>query len=472
MLNEKCPACSGKRDRNFPELKNLSAIPIYKQGNEGSSNVQNKLQLGEASPEFEDKIFTIADEVFKILRELSLENKKEIHSGQIAERMFTKNSLKGLLDDIHAITEDEGLESSRQKELSSLILNKFSELIPAYATRKLGNLKEALHNKTIKGGPQEWIDSPFEVIKSYIDSISTRNSELENFLNKTTEHISATEENMSGEISFQLERFNDHIAFEQSISLDMKDIKQDLNGSDNLTETIPAVIGRIEDICTRIEEKSKKGLQYISETETALTEINSQISEMKRTADEIRKQSKRKEYDASHDALTGAYNQKAYEKKIKEVGADVIRYGTATSMMLCDIDNLKNINDKWGHKLGDLALRKLASLIKEWMRINDFVARHERDIFAVILPHTDLAGAAVAGERLRSHIDKAHFSYKGETIPLTASIGISVFREDDDMHSVFERARKALRFAKETGDNTIKTEEEAASRIVVSYKHD
>jgi diguanylate cyclase (GGDEF)-like protein len=458
--------------RTFPKLKNLSAIPIYKQGNEGSSNVQNKIQLGETSPEFEDKIFTIADEVFKILRELSLENKKEIHSGQIAERMFTKTSLKGLLDDIHAITEDEGLESSRQKELSNLILNKFSELIPAYVAKKLGNLKEELHNKKLEGGPQEWIDSPFDIIKNYIDSISTRSSELENFLNRTTEHISTTDENMTRELSFQLDKFNDHIEFEQRISLDMKDIKQDLSGSDNLTETIASVTEKIEDICTRIEEKNKKDLQYISETKTALTEINRQMSEMKCSADEIRKKSKGKEYDASHDALTGAYNRKAYEKKIKEVGADVSRYGTATSMMLCDIDNLREINNKWGHKLGDLALRKLASLIKEWMRINDFVARYERDVFAVILPHTDLAGSAVAGERLRSHIDKANFSYKGETIPLTVSIGISVFREDDDMHSVFERARKALRFAKETGDNTVKTEAEAASRIVVSYKHD
>jgi diguanylate cyclase (GGDEF)-like protein len=382
--------------------------------------------------------------------------------------MFTKDSLKGLLDDIHAITEDEGLESSRQKELSNLILNKFSELIPAYVTKKLGDLKEALHNKTLEGAPQEWIDSPFEVIKSYIDSISTRNNELEAFMNKTTEHISTTEETMYRELSFQLEKFDDQIAFEQCISLDMMDIKRDLSGPDNFTEIIPEVTGRIEDICARIEEKREKGMQYISETEPVLAEINSQMSEIKRSADDIRKKSKGREYDATHDALTGAYNRKAYEKKIKEVFADVSRYSTATSLMLCDIDNLKNINNKWGHKLGDLALRKLASLLKEWMRINDFVARYGGDEFVIILPHTDLEGAAVAGERLRSHIDNTHFSYKGETIPLTVSIGISGFRKNDDMNTVFERARNALRLAKEAGENTVKTEEETALEIVKS----
>ena len=421
--------------------------------------MQKKLQLGEASPEFEEKIFTIADEVFKILRELSLENKTEIRSEQIAEKMFTKDSLKGLLDDIHAITEDEDLENNRQNELSNLILNKFSELIPAYVTKKLGDLKEALHNKTLEGAPQEWIDSPFEVIKSYIDSISTRNNELENFLNKTTEHISTTEENMSRELSIQIDKFNDHIAFEHRISLDMEDIRRDLNGSDNISEIIPAVIGRIEEICTRIEEKRKK-VQYVSETKTALAEMSSRMSEIMRSADEIRRKSKGREYDASHDALTGAYNRKAYEKKMKEVLADFIRYSTATSLMLCNIDNIKNINDTWGHKLGDLALRKLAALINEWMRINDFVARNGEDEFVILLPHTDLSGAAVAAERLRSYIDNVDFSYKGEKIPMTVSIGISGLRKDDDIHTVLKRAEHALRAAKESGRNTVKTEEE------------
>ncbi len=424
--------------------------------------MQKKLQLGEASREFEEKVFTIADEVFKILRELSLENKTEIHSEQIAEKMFTKSSLKGLLNDIHAITKDEELDSTRQNEISSLILNKFSELIPAYVTKKLGNLKEALHNKKLEGAPQEWIDSPFEVIKGYIDSISTRNNELENFLNRTTENISVTEEKISGELTIQVDKFNDHIAFEHSISMDMEDIKQDLNRLDNSSELIPAVIGKIDDICIRIEEKHKKGVQQISETASIFTDISSQISEIKCSADEIKKKSKGKEYNAGHDALTSAYNIKEYEKKINEVLANVSRYSTNTSLMLCDIDNLKSINDKWGHKLGDLALRKLASLIQEWMRINDFVARHGGDEFAIILPHTDLAGAAVAGERLYTHINNAHFSYKGETIPLTVSIGISFFRKDDDKNTVFRRAEYALGAAKESEQNRVKTEEEAA----------
>jgi diguanylate cyclase len=114
------------------------------------------------------------------------------------------------------------------------------------------------------------------------------------------------------------------------------------------------------------------------------------------------------------------------------------------------------------HGLGDLALRKLASLITEWMRINDFVARHEEDAFIILLPHTDIAGAAVAGERLQSHINNAHFSYKGETIPLTVNIGITCFRKDDDENTVFKRAESALGAAKESGHNTIKTEEAAS----------
>jgi diguanylate cyclase len=412
------------------------------------------------SSKFEKKVFTIADEVFKILKELSIENKTEIKSDQIAERMFSKDSLKGLLDDIHAITEDDGLESNRIKELSSLLLDKFSELIPSYLAIKLGNLKDDIHNKTLDSDSKEWIDSPLEVVKNYIDSISIRNNELENFLNKTAEHVSSTEEHMSRELPLLQQRFNDDIIFENHIASTIDEIKQDLSSPGDLSFIKSTVLKKIDEIYNQLEQKRKQDMQHIKNTEKTLEKMYTQLSEISLEANEMRRKSKRIEYDASHDSLTGAYNQKAYKKKMNEIHADVSRYGMTVSLMVCDIDFLKNINEKCGHKIGDLALKKLAVLIKEWVRINDFIARYSGDEFVIILPHTGHDGARVAGERLRSFIDNANFAYKGEAIPLTISIGISCFRKDDDINAVFERANNALCLAKQSGRNTVMTEED------------
>jgi diguanylate cyclase len=424
--------------------------------------VTKELNVVDVSPRFEEKVFTIADEVFKILKELSLEDKTDIESNQIAERMFYKDSLKGLLKDIHAITEDDGLESKRLSELSNLLLDKFSELIPAYVATKLGSLKDALHDKTLDSNSKEWIDFPMEIVKDYIDLISVRNNELEDFLNNTMEHIAGTEENMSQELSFKQRQINSDIEFENIISSNIDELKQDISGSDNLSDLKSTLKKKLEDIYNRIELKRTQDVEHVKEAEKTVEAMRARISEIKRGAEDIQRKSGSKEYEASHDALTGVYNRKAYEKKMKEVLADVSRYGLTASLMVCDVDMFMKINNKFGHKIGDLALKKLALLIKERMRINDFIARYGEDVFVIILPHTEIEGAVVAGERLRAYIDNAVFGYKGEKIPLTISIGVSCLRKDDDINTVYKRANGALRLAKNSGGNMMKTEEEAS----------
>jgi diguanylate cyclase len=420
------------------------------------SNVSN---LGEVSPEFEHKVFTVADEILKILKELSLENKQNIDSKQIAERMFCKDSLKGLLNDIQAITEEDELESGYLKELSTMLLDKFTELIPAYLASQLGVLKDDLHNKTLDGGSKEWLESPIEVVKNYIDSISNRNNELEDFLNKTTEHMSSSEENLSKGLSFQQRRLNEDIVFENSIFSHIDEIKNDVSGSDNMGDIKLTLMSKIENICKNIEQKRKQDMQHLMETKQTFEEMSRRMTEITREADEIRKKSKEIEYKASHDALTGVNNRKMYMTKMSEILSDVSRYDMAASLVICDIDFFMKINKKWGHKLGDLALKKIAIHIRDMMRTNDFISRYEKDVFAIILPHTGLEGAVLAGERLRAFVDNTKFTYKGENIPLTISVGISGCRKDDDINSVFERANRALRIAKESGRNRMESEE-------------
>jgi len=420
--------------------------------------VAKELDIKEVSPEFAKKIFTIADEVLNILKDLSLENKTRINSRQIAERMLVQESLKGLLNDIHTITEDQGIEDGRLKDLSNLLLDKFTELVPSSMAGKLGDLKDALHNKTLDSSSHEWIDSPVAVVKTYINSISNRNNELEDFLNQAMEHISSSEENTTRELYLQKKRINEDIVFENSIFSTIDDMRSSINSSGNVNDISSTVTKMIDDIYNRMRMRSQENRQRLSETEKALQEISSRMSDIKRDADELRRKSKWIEYESNHDALTGVYNRKAYEKKMEEVLADVSRYGVAASLLVCDLDLFTDINNKWGHKLGDLALKKLATLIQERMRTNDFIARYGGEEFAIILPHTDIIGGFTAGERLRAYVDNAKFTYKGDTVPLTVSVGVSSCRKDDDVAAVFKRADSALRLAKKSGRNKVKSE--------------
>jgi len=144
---------------------------------------------------------------------------------------------------------------------------------------------------------------------------------------------------------------------------------------------------------------------------------------------------------------------------MKEILSDVSRYGIKVTLLICDIDLFMKINDKCGHKVGDLGLRTLASIIKDRMRTNDFITRFGGEEFAIILPHTDIEGAFIAADRLREYIDGVDFTYMDEELPLTVSIGISSFRKKDSVKAVIRRAEQALLLAKKSGRNTVKSED-------------
>ncbi|KPK02671.1 MAG: diguanylate cyclase, partial [Nitrospira bacterium SG8_35_4] len=132
-----------------------------------------------------------------------------------------------------------------------------------------------------------------------------------------------------------------------------------------------------------------------------------------------------------------------------------------------DIDYFKKINDSFGHKVGDLVLKKLSILLREKLRANEFISRYGGEEFAIIVPHAPLNEARKIGEGLRDYIDKFIFSYKDQKIPVTVSIGVSTFRPDDDCYTVFDRADEALYLAKRSGRNNVKTEDDVQRQVAL-----
>jgi diguanylate cyclase (GGDEF)-like protein/PAS domain S-box-containing protein len=103
---------------------------------------------------------------------------------------------------------------------------------------------------------------------------------------------------------------------------------------------------------------------------------------------------------ATMDGLTGVYNRQFLEKKLEEEIAKARRYGDHLSMILLDIDQFKEVNDRFGHLAGDQVLKKTAEIIKSCLRTTDIVARFGGDEFVVILPRTDPEQLAFVRERL------------------------------------------------------------------------
>jgi diguanylate cyclase (GGDEF)-like protein len=145
----------------------------------------------------------------------------------------------------------------------------------------------------------------------------------------------------------------------------------------------------------------------------------------------LEKSQKALEEMASHDSLTEVYNRGEFYRRLNSEIQRSKRYGHVFSMLLTDIDYFKEINDTYGHQVGDKVLQDIAAVIQKQVRPEDVVARYGGDEFVLILPETPIANALKLAERIRGAI-AAHTIHLTEklTTNLTVSIGAADFPKD------------------------------------------
>jgi len=155
------------------------------------------------------------------------------------------------------------------------------------------------------------------------------------------------------------------------------------------------------------------------------------------------------------DGLTGLFNHRHFQERVKQEFHRRGRFPEPISLLLIDIDHFKEINDTYGHPVGDSVLKDVSGIIKKTIRNIDVPARYGGEEFAVILIGTDARGALKMAERLRKTVMKKAFSAKDENFQITVSIGISTHRDDNirDQEDLIGEADKALYHAKRTGRN-------------------
>jgi diguanylate cyclase (GGDEF)-like protein len=157
---------------------------------------------------------------------------------------------------------------------------------------------------------------------------------------------------------------------------------------------------------------------------------------------------------ATTDGLTGLLNHRAFQARLDEQLAQAQRYGKRLSLILCDIDHFKSVNDTYGHPVGDLVLKGVARTLAREARSTDVVARYGGEEFAVVMPETDAAGGLAIAERIRERIAALPFDTAQGTLRVTMSLGVATFPDDGPKKATLvERADGCLYHAKRHGRN-------------------
>jgi diguanylate cyclase (GGDEF)-like protein len=157
---------------------------------------------------------------------------------------------------------------------------------------------------------------------------------------------------------------------------------------------------------------------------------------------------------ATTDGLTGLVNHRTFQGRLDEHLALAERYGKKLSLLLCDIDHFKSVNDTYGHPMGDVVLRGIARTLAKEARAADVVARNGGEEFAIVMPETDAAGAVTIAERIRERVGATTFETGKGPLRVTLSLGIATFPDDAAKKpALVERADACLYHAKRHGRN-------------------
>lgn len=172
---------------------------------------------------------------------------------------------------------------------------------------------------------------------------------------------------------------------------------------------------------------------------------------------ELLEKNKELEHLAFFDQLTGVYNRRKFEEFLNREHALIKRYGHESCIALVDIDSFKEINDNYGHPVGDLVLREVASVLRDGVRETDVVSRWGGDEFMILFPHTSLSDASLVADKLRALVADKNLRISGAKVELTASFGVALLSGDSDgfLEVAYRGADEALYRAKEFGSNRV-----------------
>jgi diguanylate cyclase (GGDEF)-like protein len=201
-------------------------------------------------------------------------------------------------------------------------------------------------------------------------------------------------------------------------------------------------------------------IRFAGEREERVLELERRLAEMQSDNLDLVMKNRTLAEISARDSLTGLYNRWYVMEKIDSEMNRSLRHGCPVSVLMLDIDHFKRVNDAFGHAAGDGVLRSVAQVLRDSCRVYDVPGRYGGEEFCVVLPETKTGNTTVVAERIRERMASSSFNVGGDSVVVTASIGIAGIdsMEGEGIVSpsiLIDRADRALYSAKHHGRNRV-----------------
>jgi len=227
-------------------------------------------------------------------------------------------------------------------------------------------------------------------------------------------------------------------------------------GESGVVVPLPAAQDEIEMLTRVFNEMSQRLQRNQLELEQSRGEVESANQQLLVRNQELHRMNEVLEQLSITDGLTKLHNHRFFQEHLRREMKRAARTGEPLSLILIDVDGFKQLNDRYGHAVGDAMLRQVAEVMNGVVRETDLLARYGGEEFALLAMQTDLAGAQALGEKIRLAVADTPFEVKdaGEApLAMTVSVGVSTFRGDEK--AFFNQADQALYRAKAQGKDCV-----------------
>lgn len=277
--------------------------------------------------------------------------------------------------------------------------------------------------------------------------------EIEALLQQMDVRLAEVAKHLAGEASDQKSAQASTQQLDLVVMNEVRSLDADIQCADDVGTLRERVRDRLNVITSQLQEFRVREGARVSAQLDRTQRMRVRVSDLEREIHGLQKSLHEEHSLRLIDALTGIPNRASYDDYIKRVFMRWQRDNIPVSVLAWDIDRFKEINDVYGHRAGDRALRVIAQHLAQHVRATDFVARYGGEEFVMILTGTDGDQATALADRIRTGIQSIGMHFHNKPVTLTASCGITTFRENDTPETIFDRADRALYRAKDEGRN-------------------
>jgi len=277
--------------------------------------------------------------------------------------------------------------------------------------------------------------------ESFLSGLSEALSDVQNAINNTL-FSNNQSKSANNELNARLHKQVDEMSTVVDSAKSIADLKQKINKN-------------LQNIVKTLEDKTETENQHTREIENQLNDMTARVKELEKQSQFFEEQLKQQKIKSMQDALTKLNNRAAFDDYFSKKLQNFQEQSFDLALVILDLDDFKRINDTYGHTAGDKTLQVMAMTLTKKALPEAFIARYGGEEF--VLVYCELAQDKLIQHLndLRKHIARLPFKFKNNKVSITTSIGVTHIKAQDNIHSAFERADKALYQAKDQGKNRV-----------------